>query len=105
VDHVQPRSLLREIPEYENTIDVIENYQLLDIGTNRGAKSAKPLNEWILNDVLDKQVYIEKHFIPPDQDLWKLDRYRDFLNARRQILIHELRARLYMQESQQVARQ
>ena len=101
VDHIQPQSLLLKFPEYENTIDILENYQLLDVGTNRGAKSAKPLNEWIFNDISDKQLYLEKHFIPSDQELWKLEKYPDFLNARRQILIRELRARLYLQEPQQ----
>jgi hypothetical protein len=99
VDHIQPCSLLRQNPDYESIINVVENYQLLDVGTNRGVKSAKPLDEWICNDVRNREVYLEKHFIPHDQDLWRLERYKDFISARRSILIRELKARLYIQET------
>jgi hypothetical protein len=99
VDHIQPVSLLRQNPDYDKMINVVENYQLLDVGTNRGVKSAKPLNEWILKDVQNREVYLEKHFIPREQELWRIERYTDFITARRTILIRELKARLYIQEA------
>lgn len=99
IDHIQPFSLLTKNPDYAKIINVVENYQLLDVATNRGVKSAKPLNEWIQNDVQNKDLYLAKHFIPIDQELWKIERYPDFIEARRQILIKTLRSKLYMQET------
>lgn len=97
VDHIQPISIVGQIPEYEKIVNTIENYQLLDVGTNRGAKSAKPLNDWIQGDVPNRELYLSKHFIPQDPELWKVERFSDFVVERRSMLIAALKARLFIQ--------
>ena len=99
-DHIQPRSLLAQTSVYEALTNIVENYQLLDVGTNRGSKSAKPLSDWILQDVSNREVYLSKHFIPADPELWKLERFPDFIAERRKMLIAELEKRLYVQTTQ-----
>lgn len=89
VDHIHPKSLLEGIYEYE-LINQIENYQLLDSGTNRGLKSAKPLKEWVANHVENKQIYLKKHLIPQDEKLWETDSFKAFLDERRKLIIEKV---------------
>jgi hypothetical protein len=91
IDHIQPYALLSQIQAFSGMINIIENYQLLDPGTNRGAKKAKPLNEWILNDVSNKQLYLDRHFIPPNEERWKIENYNNFIDDRRQLLINKIK--------------
>ncbi|MFZ1397719.1 MAG: DUF262 domain-containing protein, partial [Candidatus Promineifilaceae bacterium] len=65
VDHVHPKSRLEDKFPSEK-IHSIANYQLLDIGTNRNTKRAKPLASWIESGVGDKQAYLRRHLIPED---------------------------------------
>ena len=92
IDHIQPYALLSQIQDFSNIISIIENYQLLDSGTNRGVKKAKSLNDWILNNVSNKQLYLDRHFIPPSEELWKIENYKDFIIARRQLLVKKIKS-------------
>lgn len=91
IDHIQPYTLLSQIQDYQNITNIIENYQLLDSGTNRGVKRAKPLNEWILNDVQNKQLYLARHFIPRNEEVWKIENYKQFISDRRDLLISKIK--------------
>jgi hypothetical protein len=90
IDHIQPYSLA--VPIYGiNRVNIIENYQLLDPGTNRAIKKAKPLNEWILNNVTNKQLYLDRHFIPSNEERWKIENYKDLIDDRRQLLVNKIK--------------
>jgi hypothetical protein len=97
VDHIQPRSLLDSVEEYREITNIVENYQLLDSGTNRGVKRAKVLADWIEQNVDNKEVYLAKHHIPSDPVLWTLGRYPDFIVERRKLLVTALNRRLLTQ--------
>jgi len=72
VDHIMPCNILKKMGYNEDDINSMKNFQLLDYGTNRGAKNGKPFLEWIGNEeyVKDKTTYMETHFIPKDESLW-----------------------------------
>jgi hypothetical protein len=46
-------------------------------------KSDMPPDEWFRDK--DKK-YLEKHLIPEDPALWKLDRFEDFIAARKKLI-------------------
>ncbi|KAB2946418.1 MAG: DUF262 domain-containing protein (plasmid) [Candidatus Methanoperedens sp.] len=89
IDHIHPISLLENKYDYQ-FIHIVENYQLLDPGTNRGIKNNKPLKEWIKNFVQNKNLYIKRHLIPENEDLWEIENYTDFLSERRGLIIHKI---------------
>jgi hypothetical protein len=93
IDHIHPKSLLEGKYEYQ-MINRIENYQLLDSGTNRGLKNAKPLKDWILTDVENKEIYLNKHLIPHSEELWETDNYTAFLEERRKLIIDKINSML-----------
>ena len=94
IDHIHPKSLLEGKYEYQ-MINRIENYQLLDSGTNRGLKNAKPLKDWILKDVENKEIYLKKHLIPQSEQLWETDNYITFLGERRKLIIEKINSILH----------
>lgn len=94
VDHIIPKALL-QLDSYDygwDEINNIANYQLLDYSTNRGNKNASSFYDWIMNDenVKDKEKYLNLHLIPRDSNLWKEDRFRDFLNERAKLIIEKI---------------
>ena len=99
VDHIFPQSLLRRV-KMENPDsgkknltrykaderDQLANCMLLTAAENgAGGKSDTPPDQW-LKDKPDE--YLERHLIPKDPALWKLERFDDFIVAR-QALIRE----------------
>lgn len=96
IDHIQPQSRLYAA-EYEYPlIHRIENYQLLDLGTNRGLKNGKPLKEWIYDCVSNKELYLSTHLIPKDETLWDIDKYEEFLTKRRELIIDKINSTIGM---------
>jgi hypothetical protein len=53
-----------------------------------GGKSDTPPVEWFAGK---DDAYLEKHLIPRDRDLWQLDRYEDFIKARKSLLVEHFR--------------
>ena len=49
-----------------------------------GGKTDISPEEWFKDKPIE---YLEKHLIPQDQALWKLDRYEDFLAARKVLIL------------------
>jgi hypothetical protein len=96
IDHIHPRSLLLSAGFDETTINSIVNYQLLDSGTNRGGKNGKSLSAWINGhiDAANKQVYLNRHFIPKDPALWETDKFNEFLDARANLLAEKINTTL-----------
>lgn len=94
VDHIHPSSLLESAGIDHSQINIITNYQLLDPGTNRYEKNAKPLKEWINNYVDNKSLYLEKHIIPSDENSWEIINYNSFLSIRQKSIYEKLKGTL-----------
>lgn len=88
-DHIHPRYLLNETYEPEQ-INSIANFQLLDPGTNRNDKRAKPLAVWIEKGVVNRPAYMQRHLIPNDPELWEAANFPSFLDARAQLILKKV---------------
>jgi len=86
IDHIMPKSILLQKGYEWDLINSINNYQLLDTGTNRGLKNGKPFKLWVDIDVEDKSAYVKRHLIPEDEKIWKEDSFVEFINERRKLL-------------------
>jgi hypothetical protein len=68
------------------------NYQLLDEFSNRVGKRAKELKEWIEGwKESEQQMYLERHLIPKNPDLWKLENFDKFLEERSKIIVTKVK--------------
>lgn len=96
IDHIFPQSALREIritnPETgrpimkfrESDRNQLANCMLLTMEENgSGGKSDTLPDAWFAGK--DK-TYLERHLIPDDPALWTLDRFEDFIEARKLLL-------------------
>lgn len=92
VDHIMPKNILEMNGVDWGKINSIKNFQLLDFGTNRGAKNGKPFKEWVDNPefVKDKLAYVLLHLIPSDATLWTEDKFEDFIEARAALILTKL---------------
>ena len=104
VDHIFPQSLLRSVkvlnPETgkrnilkypQHVRDQIANCMLLTADENgAGGKSDTPPKEWLARSRFtsdaEHQQYLELHLIPQDPTLWELDRFEDFIQARKALI-------------------
>lgn len=100
IDHIFPQTLLRKIKtinpvsgrkdilkyrQFER--DQIANCMLLIAQENgAGGKSDIPLEQWF-SDKDDS--YLDLHFIPKDQELWKLDNFEKFIEARKNLIVEK----------------
>lgn len=92
VDHIMPKNILETNGVDWSKINSIKNFQLLDFGTNRGAKNGKPFKEWVDNPdfVKDKPAYLLLHLIPSNKTLWTEDKFEDFIEARATLILTKL---------------
>lgn len=90
IDHILPKSILETLNIESEKINSIKNYQLLDYGTNRGAKNANPFKQWINNDVSDKAAFVKRHLIPADETIWTEDKFEDFTTARASLILNKI---------------
>ena len=93
IDHIHPQSLLRDNGVNEDQINSIGNFQLLDSGTNRGAKNGKELNKWINDNIAaeNRQDYLRRHLIPDKSKLWTTDQFSQFLNTRLDMIAEKIK--------------
>lgn len=84
--HVIPKSLLKERGYETGEINEIANMAFITGQTNRRISNKDPLV--YLPAIIKQQGTdaLETQRVPVDPELWKLDRYRDFLKARREAL-------------------
>ena len=60
------------------------NCMLLTAAENgAGGKSDTPPDEWFKDKI---KAYLDRHLIPRDQTLWKLDRFEDFIAERKKLI-------------------
>lgn len=97
VDHIFPQSMLRKIKienpktgrkdvmKYrEGDRNQLANCMLLSMEENgAGGKGDKPPEEWFAGKDKD---YLEKHLIPLDPSLWKVQRFEDFIEERKKLI-------------------
>jgi hypothetical protein len=97
VDHIFPQSELRKVkvanPKtgYINLLkyhdaerNQLANCELLTQEENGfNGKCGKLPAEWLADK---DQAYLDRHLIPADPDLWKLDRYEDFIVERKKLM-------------------
>jgi uncharacterized protein with ParB-like and HNH nuclease domain len=100
IDHIQPKVLLDQAQIPAEKIHSVSNYQLLDENTNRAEKRAKELKEWIKDwGEVECNQYLARHLIPTQPELWSIERFDDFLNARRKLIIEKVMLAIPQQAS------
>jgi len=85
VHHIFPKALLYK-SEYERSeVNAIANFTFLTQETNLYISASNP--EEYFEEILQKQPgALESHWVPMDRELWKPEKYLDFLEARRELL-------------------
>ncbi|MHA7629636.1 DUF262 domain-containing protein [Corallococcus sp. M7] len=101
VDHIFPQSLLRKVKSKNprtGRLDLVKyreadrnqlaNCMLLTAEENgAGGKSDASPEDWFKNK---SPAYLALHLIPEDPDLWKLENFERFLEARKELLLEKL---------------
>lgn len=90
--HIFPKSLLKERGVDKSEINEIANFAFVSGRANRAISNKEPAE--YLPGIMTKhgKDAIEKQLIPMDQDMWKLDRFADFLRLRREALAGAINA-------------
>ena len=97
VDHIFPQSALRKVKEtnprtgrkdltkYRDADrNQLANCMLLTQQENgAGGKSDTPPLQWFAGK---DQAYLQMHMIPPDPELWKMERFEDFVVERKKLI-------------------
>ncbi len=100
VDHVFPKSLLLKFKKQnpstgawnltrykEAERNQLANCMLLTAAENgAGGKGDTPPEVWFPTAMAKDPDYLAKHLIPDDPALWKLDRFEDFISARKELI-------------------
>jgi hypothetical protein len=84
IHHFFPRALLRKHGVDRSEIDTFANYTLLRAGANLDISTEEPATYLARLHVDEKE--LNKQCIPLDETLWRVDRYEEFLEARRKLL-------------------
>ena len=84
IHHFFPRSLLRKHGVDGSGIDTFANYTVVRAGANLDIGTEEPATYLARLRVDEKE--LTKQCIPVDQTLWRVDRYEEFLEARRKLL-------------------
>ena len=87
VHHIFPKALLykKEYNYQRSEVNAIANFTFLTQSTNLQVSDRDP-SEYLVEFAEKHPGTIESHWIPMDRELWKPERYLDFLAARRQLL-------------------
>jgi hypothetical protein len=84
-----PKSILEMLGYDWTKINSIKNFQLLDYGTNRGEKNAKPFKQWI-DSLPDKRAFAIRHLIPEDEAIWTEDKFDNFIAEREKLILNKI---------------
>ena len=84
--HIIPRSLLKKAAYDFSLIDDAANIAFLTEKANRKISNTDPIE--YLSDI-DPQK-LEKQFVPPDKELWKIQNYSDFIDHRRRTIVKKI---------------
>ena len=83
--HIFPKSLLYKHGYSRNEVNALANFTFLTQECNLEVSNRKPA-EYMPEFVEKQPGAIESHWIPMDPELWKIENYRQFLEARRELL-------------------
>ena len=83
--HIFPKSVLRRHGYTRNEVNALANFTFLTQETNLIVSNRNPA-EYLEHFKAKHPGAIESHWIPIDPELWKLENYREFLAARRELL-------------------
>jgi hypothetical protein len=100
IDHIFPRSELKranlvnnhgfdleKAERFETLRDNVRNLQLVSRNENR-KKSDMPFEEWIESR---SDEYFKRHLIPKDPELYSVERFDDFVQARGELIVSRIR--------------
>ena len=83
--HIFPKSLLYDRGYSRPQVNQIANFTFLTQETNLKVSNKDPAI-YLDRYAMEKPGVLESHWIPTDSELWKLDNYTAFLEARRKLL-------------------
>ena len=89
-DHIMPKSILANMSYGWDEINSIKNFQLIDYGTNRGAKNDKPFRQWMDNYIADRPAYVKRHLIPDNEAVWDESMFSDFKKERADLILAKI---------------
>jgi hypothetical protein len=103
-DHIFPQAVLKEQrqinPETgrwgrkydKRTRDQIANLALLTAKENGfTGKSGELPEKWLPEQVANDPDFLDRHLIPEDPELWKLDNYEKFVEARKALILEKFK--------------
>mgnify|MGYP001122433233 CR=1 FL=1 len=90
VHHVFPQQALKDSYSGKSSPDDTANITLISSGANESIGDRNP------SDYLDElqsydRMFLTKHFVPLEKNLWKVENYDAFLEARRERILQSLR--------------
>ena len=85
VHHIFPKDVLYHAGVSKSMVNALANYAFLTKATN-DAISNKPVDQYMPEFVTQNPAAVKSHWIPMDPELWKLENYDRFLEARRELL-------------------
>ncbi len=97
VDHIFPQSALRKVKIVNPRTDRMDVLKYKEADRNQlancmlltqqengaGGKSDTLPKDWFAGK---DRAYLDMHMIPPDRELWELDRFEDFINERKKLV-------------------
>ena len=83
--HIFPKSLLYKHGYPRGEVNALANFTFLTKETNLKVSNRHPA-DYVPEYAPKHPGAIESHWMPLDADLWQLDKYQDFLKARRELL-------------------
>ena len=83
--HIFPKSLLYEAGYERADVNALANFTFLTKETNLKVSNKNP-SQYLAEYAQRDRGLLESHWIPTDPQLWRVDRYKDFLAARREAL-------------------
>lgn len=88
--HIFPKKLLQDAGYDKSEINEIANMAFLGGKTNRRISASKP-EEYLEKIVAENgEEFLISQFVPLDRNLWKIENYKLFLEARRELLINRI---------------
>ena len=92
-DHIHPRALLEAAKEDDALINSVGNFEMLTRFENRFKKD-REFADWLNEkcpEAVDRANYLTEHLIPDDKNLWKHERFKEFLSLRLKLIVAKVR--------------
>ena len=89
VDHIFPKSILKKRLYSDDVINQIANLGLLTAIENGASGKCDTLPEkWFADK---SKEYLNKHLIPQDKELWKLENFSKFIEERKKLILEKFK--------------